>query len=59
MVHELGLERWETVWSLSAIVVKDFKDLLLVREDQSETIYDLSIIFRKVSWLVTLFFYKC
>ena len=35
MVRELGLERRETVWSLSAVGVGSLTGLLLVREDQS------------------------
>ena len=34
MVRELGLERRETVRSLSAIISKKIKNLNLVREDQ-------------------------
>ena len=34
MIHELGLERRETVWSLSAVKFEKTKELTLVREDQ-------------------------
>ena len=35
MVRELGLERRETVRSLSAVGVGELRELLLVREDRS------------------------
>jgi len=49
MVRELGLERRETVRSLSAVKLKKLKDLALVREDRDRLINDLTIIFNKVS----------
>jgi len=36
MVRELGLERRETVWSLSTVSIKKNNSLTLVREDREE-----------------------
>ena len=36
MVRELGLERRETVWSLSTVSSKKNNSLTLVREDREE-----------------------
>jgi len=44
MVHELGLERRETVWSLSAVKLEKNKIPTLVREDLDGLINGLSII---------------
>jgi len=44
MVHELGLERRETVWSLSAVEFEKKKTPTLVREDLEGLINGLSII---------------
>ena len=49
MVRELGLERRETVRSLSAVKKEKRKNLALVREDRDRLINDLTIIFNKVS----------
>ncbi len=49
MVRELGLERRETVRSLSAVKFEKFKNLAPVREDRGGLINDLAIIFNKVS----------
>ena len=48
MVRELGLERRETVRSLSAVKEEKKKNLALVREDRDRLISDLTIIFNKV-----------
>ena len=44
MVRELGLERRETVRSLSAVKIEKKKILALVREDRGGLINDLTII---------------
>jgi len=44
MVRELGLERRETVRSLSAVKKEKKKDLALVREDRDRLIYGLAIV---------------
>ena len=49
MVRELGLERRETVRSLSAVKYEKKKNLALVREDRDRLINDLTIICNKVS----------
>jgi len=54
MVRELGLERRETVRSLSAVKFEKLKNLALVREDRGGLINDLTIIFNKVSRYVKL-----
>jgi len=36
-VHELGLERRETVWSLSTVLLKNARMFKSVREDQTES----------------------
>ena len=48
MVRELGLERRETVRSLSAVKLEKKKNLALVREDRDRLINDLMIILNKV-----------
>jgi len=48
MVRELGLERRETVRSLSAVKKEKIKDLALVREDRDRLINGLTVIFNKV-----------
>lgn len=48
MVRELGLERCETVRSLSAVRLEKVKDPAPVREDRDGLINDLTIIFDKV-----------
>jgi len=44
VVRELGLERRETVWSLSTVGVKNWEDSTLVREDQIEQTYGVSVV---------------
>ena len=44
MVRELGSERRETVWSLSAVKHKKMQHLALVREDWDRAIYGLVIV---------------
>ena len=44
MVRELGLERRETVWSLSVVKLEKTKNSAPVREDRDELIYGLAII---------------
>jgi len=56
MVRELGLERCETVWSLSAIVIKIYKDLTFVREERDGLINDYTITNDIVCCLVKLGF---
>ena len=48
MVRELGLERRETVRSLSAVKLEKFKNLAPVREDRGGLNNDLTIILNKV-----------
>ena len=47
MVRELGLERRETVRSLSAVKYEKLKDFALVREDRDKLINDSTIILIK------------
>jgi hypothetical protein len=47
MVRELGLERRETVRSLSAVKLEKLKNLALVREDRDRLINDLTIVLIK------------
>ncbi len=54
MVRELGLERRETVRSLSADKYEKLKDLALVREDRGGLINSLKIINNLVSLYATL-----
>jgi len=54
MVRELGLERRETVRSLSAVKFEKLKNLALVREDRGGLINDLTIILNKVGRYVKL-----
>jgi hypothetical protein len=54
MVRELGLERRETVRSLSAVKKEKKKALAPVREDRDRLIYGLAIIFNKVCCEATL-----
>ena len=49
MVRELGLERRETVRSLSAVKIEKLKYLAPVREDRDRLINDSTIILNKVS----------
>jgi hypothetical protein len=44
VVRELGLERRETVWSLSTVGVKNWEDSTLVREDQVEQTYGVPVV---------------
>ena len=44
MVHELGLERRETVWSLSTVKYEKKKILALVREDRDRLTNGMTII---------------
>jgi len=44
MVRELGLERRETVRSLSAVKYEKTKNLALVREDRDRLINDSTIV---------------
>ena len=44
MVRELGSERRETVWSLSAVKKEKNQDLALVREDWDRVIYGYAIV---------------
>ena len=44
MVRELGSERRETVWSLSAVKNKKCQSLALVREDWDRVIYGSTIV---------------
>ena len=48
MVRELGLERRETVRSLSAVKLEKKKNPALVREDRDGLINDSTIIFNEV-----------
>jgi hypothetical protein len=56
MVRELGLERRETVRSLSAVKFEKKKNLALVREDRDRLINDLTIILNEVCRYVKLRF---
>jgi len=47
MVRELGLERRETVRSLSAVKYEKIKDLAPVREERDRLIYDSTIVLIK------------
>ena len=44
VVRELGLERRETVWSLSAIIKKIIFILTSVRKDWEVVVYSIAII---------------
>jgi len=44
VVRELGLERRETVWSLSTVGTKNWENSTLVREDQVEQIYGVPVV---------------
>ena len=44
MVRELGLERRETVRSLSTVIVKNYKALTLVREDRERNLYSVPVV---------------
>ena len=44
MVRELGSERRETVWSLSAVKLKRVRDSPLVREDCGESVTGRRIV---------------
>jgi len=44
MVRELGSERRETVWSLSAVKNKKYQPLALVREDWDRVTYGVVIV---------------
>ena len=45
MERELGLERRETVWSLSTVSVLNEKILFLVREDRNKYINGVPVVF--------------
>ena len=44
MVRELGSERRETVWSLSAVKIKKKQTFALVREDWDKTTHGKAIV---------------
>ena len=54
MVRELGLERRETVRSLSTIFEKNLGKFKSVREDQTESTSGVSITILIVGWLAKL-----
>jgi hypothetical protein len=44
VVRELGLERRETVRSLSTVITKNCKELTLVREDRGRDLYSVPVV---------------
>ena len=49
MVRELGLERRETVRSLSSVGVENCKELFLVREDRNGRTYGVPVVLSRAS----------
>ncbi len=45
VVRELGLERRETVWSLSTVYIENRGNYSLVREDREMQTYCVSVVF--------------